>query len=569
MNADPDNIVVSPWPKIRRRAIIAVVVVAILLGGYFAVPPAYRQFKTWRSQRLAVQAEQLIVQNDLLRAREKAQSAFLLSRTEPTALRAMAKVLTATTNAGALQFWQQFRNTGQATAGDRRMFAEFALRTGYSGIAAVETQRLLAEAPNDPENLWLASQVALAMGDFRQTLNYATRAQLHAPTNQQYQLFVSTMLFDAPDPDQQTEARTRVWALAREPGEMALAAQQFLARREDLTPAQRQELIDLWRQQIPFGIRLQLLVCEQQLHLTPQRRDELLDAIVSQCRTSTDWADRNQFAVWLNQNREFERTLIALPLAEALQRKELFLPHVDALASLGRWEELEKILDNSTTPLEPVYVEGFRARCSMQLDLMPSATVHWNRAVRAAEGNLEQLAWLAAYAEMCRAWECAIKASRFLLAHAVDVRPTYQTLQRLIQRSGTTAELRDLMGEMLRRWPEDAALRNDFAYLNLLLATDVTASRQTALELVSQFPDLLPYRTTLALAWIRLQDPPAALQAYGGRQYDWRQALPGNRAVYVAVLAANTNAIEARLEAMSIPRDHLRPEELELIRASD
>jgi hypothetical protein len=479
----------------------------------------------------------------------------------------MARVLAHATNATALQFWLQLRNTRQATIADRQAFAEFALRTGAGDSAAGEIQTLLAEAPNDPANLWLASQLYVGLGDYRQTLYYATKAQMHSPTNQQYQLFVSSLLFDAPDPNRQMEARARVWTLAREPGEFALAAQQFLARREDLTAAQRKELIALWQRQTPFGISQQLLVTEQQLRLTPERRSEILDPIVSQCRTSTVWADRNQLAVWLNQNEEFQRTLNALPLSDALQRKELFLPHVDALASLGRWEELDKILEKTSTPLETVFLEGFRARCALQLNKPTAATLHWNRALRAAEANPSQLAWLANYAEKCGAWEPAKQAARFLLAYSADVRPTYQILQRLTQQSGTTAEMRDLISEMMRRWPQDAALRNDFAYLNLLLATNLPASRQIAEELVRQFPDQLPFRTTLALARYRSREFPAALQVYEGREYDWRQALPGNRAVYAAVLRANNQTNKALDLIRDLPLSNLRQEEMELVRS--
>ena len=111
-----------------------------------------------------------------------------------------------------------------------------------------------------------------------------------------------------------------------------------------------------------------------------------------------------------------------------------------------------------------------------------------------------------------------------------------------------------------------SALRNDFAYLNLLLAAKLPESRQTAEELVGQFPESLPYRTTLALACYRLKDYTTALRVYEGRPYDWRQALPGHRAVYAAVLAANGQGKEAREQAVHIPPERLREEELALIR---
>jgi tetratricopeptide (TPR) repeat protein len=216
--------------------------------------------------------------------------------------------------------------------------------------------------------------------------------------------------------------------------------------------------------------------------------------------------------------------------------------------------------------LEPVYLETFRARSATQLKNTAGATLHWNRALRAAERNPEQLTWLAIYAQKCGEFDHAKKTLHSLIACVEDVRPAYRVLEELTLKSGTTGELRDLVGEMLNRWPKDPALRNDFAYLNLLLTTRLPESRQVAEELVGQFPESLPYRTTLALACLRLKDYPAALRVYEGRQYDWRQALPGNRAVFAAVLAANGKDKEAREHAVSIPPERLRAEELELVR---
>ena len=75
----------------------------------------------------------------------------------------------------------------------------------------------------------------------------------------------------------------------------------------------------------------------------------------------------------------------------------------------------------------------------------------------------------------------------------------------------------------------------------------------------------LPHRTTLALAWYRLKDPARALQVYQGGDYDWSLALPSNRAVYAAVLAANGKRQEARQLAQSLSPDRLRKEEQALI----
>jgi len=564
MNAKLETLDAGRKAGWRRFALISVILVSLIVAGFFGARPAYRSFTGWRAKRLAARAEKLLSENQWTPALQAAQAAFLLNRAEPAAIHAMAKVLTSATNAAALPFWQQLFLTGRATDEDRRTFVELAIRAGSLGPAADGVRRLLAGAPNHPVNLWLASQLFVALGDYPQTVNYATRAQMHDPTNRQYQLFLSSLLFDASDHEQRTEARKNVWAIARDANQISLEALSFLTRRQDLSAEQRRELIVVLQKHPMSGIDQQLQALDQQIRLEPNRRAQVLDQAITQYQ-ATDHRTLGPFAVWLNQHEEFQRTIRALPLETALKRKELFIPHADALASLGRWDELDKILDTKQVPLEPVYFEGFRARSALQLSKATSASMHWGRALRAAERNPEQLAWLALYAEKCGDLELARKACRSWIACAHDVRPAYQALQQLIAKSGTTEELRDLLGEMLKRWPADPALRNDHAYLNLLLARDLAAAQQTAEELVKQFPDSLPYRTTLALACYRLKDQAAALRVYEGRQYDWRQALPGNRAVYAAVLAANGNVSEAREQARGIPRMHLRDEEFQLL----
>lgn len=174
--------------------------------------------------------------------------------------------------------------------------------------------------------------------------------------------------------------------------------------------------------------------------------------------------------------------------------------------------------------------------------------------------------WLARYAEKCGELDTAKKALRSLITILQNPRPAFQELERLTELSGSTRELRDLLAEMVRRWPKEVALQNDHAYLNLLLGAEPGPARETAEQLMNQFPESLPYRTTFALALWRQQDFAGALRAYAGRDYDWSQALIPQRAVYAAVLAANGRTNEARQLARSLPPDRLRAEELALIK---
>ena len=177
------------------------------------------------------------------------------------------------------------------------------------------------------------------------------------------------------------------------------------------------------------------------------------------------------------------------------------------------------------------------------------------------------LLYVAGYAEKFGALEPARAAYRQLTANPTTARSAYDALLRLSPKDDT-AETRDLLAEMVQRWPHDTTLVNDLAYLNALLARELPECVDKARELVRTAPSSLPHRTVLALAELRLGNPKAALQTYHGLDIDWAQAAPGSVAVYVATLQANGQEREAVELASLASADRLRPEEQALMPAS-
>ena len=558
----------SPSPLISRRTcrriLLGLSVALVLAIGWLVARPAYREFKQWRARRLAGESAGWLQAGDLAQAQTKAQAAWLLAPGEPAALRAMATALTRATNATALQFWARLLQTGHAGQPDRRSFVEQSIRAGAAGPAAQELQRLLNEAPQEPAHLWLASQLFTLLNDRAQTVHYAAQAVTGDPTNRQYNLFLSSLQFDAVDVATREPARSNVWARAGEQDALAAAAMEFLAQRKDLSPEQATQLTTLLRGHPSHATALDLLALGLEINAAPDRRALLLDQAVEKHLNAAPEA-RVQFAVWLNQLGEFDRTLQALPLTDARKRKDYFLAYMDALAGLNRWNDLLKTLEAPQTPLEPVYLKAFAARCQAELRNPALAELTWREALRAAERNAEQSSWLALYAEKCGEPETAKKALRSLIGAVEHPRPAFRELARLTEQSGTTVELRDLLVEMNRRWPKEPALQNDLAYLNLLLNTELAASWRMADTLSKQFPESLPFRTTLALALLRQRDAANALQVLTARRIDWTQALPNQRAIFAAVLAANGSAMDARQLLGNLRVEQLRPEESELV----
>jgi tetratricopeptide (TPR) repeat protein len=303
------------------------------------------------------------------------------------------------------------------------------------------------------------------------------------------------------------------------------------------------------------------------LRLDPGRKAALLDEAAGAFRSGP--VDQlNQFAAWLNQRHEFGRTLAVLPYEQALKRRDSFIIHLDALAGLDHWAEVGQILGREGLPLQDSILEAFRARAALKLQQVDQAAFHWRRAVQAARDDVEQLEFVAQYAEKNTQYSDAIRAYRAVLQAEPSRMSAYLSLSRILQQHGSTTDLLDLMGQMARVWPQNPTFKNDLAYLNLLLNKDVASSRKTAEELVRQFPQLLPIRCTLALACLRAKEPALALGLLSDGNVDWRQALPGDRAVYIGALVANGRLKEAQALASDLPTATLRKEELDLVRAA-
>ncbi len=114
---------------------------------------------------------------------------------------------------------------------------------------------------------------------------------------------------------------------------------------------------------------------------------------------------------------------------------------------------------------------------------------------------------------------------------------------------------------MAIRWPKDAAISNDLAYLNALLGTELERARDTARALVRDAPESLPHRTALALAELHLGHSADAAKVYDGLRIDWQTAAPAGAVVYAAVLHANGRTAEAASLLAGTRSDTLRPEE--------
>jgi hypothetical protein len=524
--------------KLRRILVLGLLLVLVLITGFFGGRPAMNAIKAWQARRHAQRAFTLINKEQWTEARGEVVAAYQLRPTEPQALRAVARFLSRTQQPEALEFWKELAGKTSLTRDDVRDEAMIAINSGDTWRADASVRELMGSHAEPPDWL-LAAQLSIQKNLQDEAKAYLAKIVADPRANQSEQ-FRATLLQLVLAGDNQTErtiALTRLKKLAEGKtatsldalvvlaryalsipvggtglfrrgsgfgaqedgpfgktveaavsatksksivGDSAAAAQAALAK--EPTPATTEEVIvDLARalENHPLAkAQHKLLALDLRLQVDPAQREALISSAIA------DWKDAEPtdvavLAEWLNGKNESQKTLDTISLEKALQSHDLFLRYLDALGALGRWNEIKQLLGSERFPLDPVLQAMYLARCSDQLGEKTAAGNNWRRALEAAGGDPRKLVTLAQYAEKNENTEIAEAAYNGAVAVSPKLRVAQDGRLRLAQASYDTKKLHAVLAEMLVLWPNDAAIQNDEAYTRLLLMPTTGGTRST------------------------------------------------------------------------------------------
>jgi hypothetical protein len=607
----------------------ALAVCALGVALYFAAQPIGGAIKAWQSRRLARQAFAMIDQKKWSEANAKARDSYLLRPTEPEGWRAIARLSSRLgQGATALEWWKKIDGEHRLTVEDRRDYAGAALAAGEISVAAKQVEALLAQRNGSaPIDIVFAGQVAARQNDPVLALDYAERALADKRAKPYEILAAATLILSVTSPSSQPYASAwqQIEAVARDPKNPgSLDALVVLAREEALpplppvggnaalsldttstsksTPARQSgdtltlnlaatpppalagrtmsltevaNALENHPDAHPYHKLLALEVrARQDPILTDQYVADAMERFGNAARLAqiyeagVDSADETlaTLAAWLNKIGRPANTLEVLPQARASQRQDLFLHYLNALAALRRWSDVKDLLSSERFPIEPVLQHMYLAVAQTHLGSATGASNEWQRALEAAN-TPEKLLALAGYAEQNSANDVADKAYSEAIRLAPKNRGAYAGRLRLLLAAGHTAQAQSIAAEIAQLWPDDAAARNQDAYLRLLLgASDgaVEAAERDAEVLVRTEPRNWLARATLGLARLRLGRNRDALAAIREPRVTGVEP-PGALAVRAAILAANGYEEGARNDARILGAKPLLPEERALI----
>lgn len=591
----------------RRRIYISLgAVILLALIAVFVARPIRNAIHSWQARRHAAKAIVFINQQKWNEARDEATAGYQLQPKEPQAVRAVALLLSRAGQGDALEFWKNLADLTPLTPDDLREEARVALRVNDNARAGDATAKLLAQKNPATADWLLAAEV-----DARKQLSDEAKAYLdkvlrdpRASRREKLQANVTlgNIAFALGDSVNPADIEQRVATLAKGSDDVSLDALMVLASRaaaaannngtklSSITPEEIESAIDAH----PLAKTQQKLVAtDLKIAQHPGHREELIDETVARFQKS-DNDSLLALAGWLYRNGEFQRLINAIPLQRALQSRELFLQYVDALGALNRWDDIRKIIEAERFPLDPMIEHMYLARCFAQQGQQNGAENNWQRALEDAAGNVAKLITLGEYAEKNNAGAIAGKAFEAAAATSPKSRAAQQGRLRVAYHTRDTKQVHEILGEMLKIWPNDIAVQNDEAYTRLLLMTNderrmtnggavvpspssrppidqpstidqqLTTIKQLAEDLVRREPASLPHRTLLALVLLKQNRPADALAVYKDLKVPANAVSPSALVVHAAVLAANGHYTDAGKEFSQAPAEKLLPEEAAL-----
>lgn len=534
-------------------SILIAVVVFVL-----AIPPV----KDWRSRQFAERAQTLLQEGNLQEALNNASSAVQVRPRLPEARRAYAHVLIAAGAPEGLQALHEMAEDGIADSRDRMELARAALHFGQIPLAEQQAENLLQQGQNTADALIILARVRLAQQRLADALQALEEAR-QAGGGPESSILLAQLQFAIGTPESTQSAVDLLTPLARQQDEAGLAALLALVNSPALGTGEGAGWVEALRIHPLAGDDQKLLAASAEIARRPASHSTVVQRMLSDYR-DTPVDRRLLLARWLNQQREYEKVLDVITPDEALQRSDLFLVRLDALAGRGDWAAVAELLRRDNLPLQSPIILLYRGRAARELGEQESSGAFYRRSVIEAARTPDVLWYVISYLQ--RVGEDGVLEQELLrlTENPAVARQAFEALVPIVQKRQNAEELYQLYDRMLRRLPAELVVQNDHRYFAALTGRppDVGGAR----ELADSEPRMLAYRITLALALLRAAQPEAALLVFDGISLDPAQIQPYQRAVLAAVLGANGRTDEARQLAQSVPGDAVTVSEFELIR---
>lgn len=553
--------------KPSKLPLILAILMFLALVGVVAFWKGYPLVKKSRADKFASEAEALLERKAFPEAGRKLQAALQLNSNDPRYIRLGARYYAMQRHPGAFTYYQALLRSPEATDRDRYDFIELALLLNRANLAQPLIRQMLAKEPAPARSYFYASLLTEQMKDLPRAILFARSAVEKDPNERDFKYLLARMLLESTGPDDRAEGKKILMAIAAKGDDGRPQAIRLLANSEDLTAAERDQLLKWIQENKNPTYQEYFLMTEMLYRQNTNNLKQLAAQAVGKFKASKP-EEQIALGAWLNRRKLFEEASLAINPEKDIKNQQLTMVYLDSLVGAEKWQDTYTFLTKrDDLSLDPILLETLRGSSAMKLKKDDLAKIHWKKAMTLAGDQMEKIRIVAEIAERSEAYDEALAGYRRLQTNAATMQNAQAAILRIKGRTGDTRGMRDYTKELLKSNKYDTALQNFNAYLNLLLNEEVAASRATVEKLHLQKPDDLGYRTTLALARLREKNSQGAYMVFGPTNYNLSTFPPGAKAIYAASLAAGGKDSEARTVAKTITVKDLKPEEAELIKS--
>ena len=503
----------------------------------------------WRSGETAKSAVEAYESGSYEEAEAKLEELLAETPDEPETLRAAGNLLRGGRPFRAFLAMKKLREAGEATRDDLRLFATLAQDVRKTHLAREVTKELLRVEPENPDNMFLAARELFLAFRWGEALAKVEAILGRRPTHRPTRLLRASLLVRRPELVVRLQGKTELSELVDEERDrVGLQALGVIAeaRWEPVRGDERNAtLLRIANHPMAFpGQRLRAY-------------GNLLGVVPPDDGTVKLLLDRfgkrpEVLGPWLAGRGFFDEALGLFSMEAAKERPELFGPWLAVLlhpSPEGREERLKKagrmLVDaNGMMPearrnlLGAIVLRASGSREGMRKLFRKSFAETKSLPVDKRRGFLDVLAFEALTSGER---DFALKVMRKRFAGGIGEDAPYEVCElyflTTVMNKGTVEGLA-VAEQVERRFPAQFAVRNNVAYLKLLLKRDVEETARELEELTREGPPLPTFRATLALARLRTGKPKEALVAIT------EEGVPicrddADKAVCIAILRAN------------------------------
>ena len=568
-----------------------------LVGGaiYLASKPAFRVYKNWRVDQITIESQEKLLSGDVEGASILGRRAMQLNPRSAKANAAMARVTTRFGDASSLLFWNNAVELDKDNDQYVLEFAKCAVRFAYFSLAQLQLEGIRDQLQDDTEWLNAATGAAIGLNDFSRASAYLDVLIKKDPNNPSVLMNSASLNILSTEPEKRLQGKNDLLKLKEagpeefQPQVLRSLALYYSKIEENPTKSleYREELeskgILSWNERIKYFELKNSVDPTGAKELMSRWESEALEILNS---WKTDGGELNSesledgvglysLIVWRLGQSEPDEALRLLnhDKIEALDPKKfprlysrLYFLKAEAYMQKMDWLQLGNWLKNDIDESFEYLRSALLAKVTFEQG-NPEYKTHWKLAVETVKGRSNALRTLSNMA-LRWGWNDEAVGALWEIASG-DRNPElglYPLVELYLGSMRDVKELRPVLERLLELYPNDQAVANDLASIDLFFEENLERAFSITERLYEADPDRIPFKALKGFALFRQGEAQKALEIFSSIPAKTINDQPSLALVMAQIEQANGLKLEALARLGSIPTAQLDRYEQEMAR---